>query len=112
MDEKGFMIGVEGRLKRIFSKAVWEKGGGRAAIQDGNWDWITVMPTICADGTSLPTGIIFGAKNGNIRDTWVNNLRANKDTLFVTSSPSGWSNKELGLAWLCDVFDRYTKKKA
>jgi hypothetical protein len=32
MDEKGFMIGVEGRSKRIFSKAVWEKGGGRAAI--------------------------------------------------------------------------------
>jgi hypothetical protein len=32
MDEKGFMIGVEGRSKRIFSKAVWEKGGGRHAI--------------------------------------------------------------------------------
>jgi hypothetical protein len=70
------------------------------------------MPTICADGTSLPTGIIFSAKNGNIRDTWVNDLQANEDNLFVASSPSGWSNEELGLAWLRDVFDRYTKKKA
>jgi hypothetical protein len=70
------------------------------------------MPTICADGTSLPTGIIFSAKNGNIRDTWVNDLQANEDNLFVALSPSGWSNEELGLAWLRDVFDRYTKKKA
>jgi hypothetical protein len=111
MDEKGFMLGVEGRSKRIFSKSVWEKGGGRAAIQDGNREWITILPTICADGTSLPTGVIFQAKDSNIRDTWVNDLRANEDTLFVTSSPSGWTNEELGLAWLRDVFDRYTKKK-
>jgi hypothetical protein len=70
------------------------------------------MPTICADGTSLPTGIIFSAKNGNIRDTWVNDLQANKDNLFIASSPSSWSNKELGLAWLRNVFNQYTKKKA
>jgi hypothetical protein len=112
MDEKGFMIGVEGRNKRIFSRAAWEKGGIRAAIQDGNRGWITVIPTICADGTVLPTGIIFEAKNGNIRDTWVNELRPDEDSIFVTSSPSGWTNEELGLAWLRDIFDRYTKEKA
>jgi ribulose bisphosphate carboxylase small subunit len=35
MDEKGFMIGVEGRSKRVFSKAFWIKGGCRAPVQMG-----------------------------------------------------------------------------
>ncbi|OAL07028.1 hypothetical protein IQ06DRAFT_299697 [Phaeosphaeriaceae sp. SRC1lsM3a] len=34
MDEKGFMIGVEAKLKRVFSKAVWVKDRARAPIQD------------------------------------------------------------------------------
>jgi hypothetical protein len=32
MDEKGFIIRVEGRLKRVFTKEVWVKGGCRAAL--------------------------------------------------------------------------------
>jgi hypothetical protein len=32
--------------------------------------------------------------------------------IFATSSPTGWSNDEIGLAWLIQVFDRYTKRKA
>jgi hypothetical protein len=31
---------------------------------------------------------------------------------FFTTSASGWSNNEVGLAWLERVFDRRTKKKA
>jgi hypothetical protein len=70
-----------------------------------------VLPTVCADGTALPTGIIFQSENGNIRDTWVNDLTIDQDQFFIPSSPSGWTNDELGLAWLTDVFDRYTKEK-
>jgi hypothetical protein len=69
------------------------------------------LPTICADGTSLTTGIIYQAENGNIRDTWVKDLITSEDHLFFSSSPSGWTNDEIGLAWLTDVFDRYTKEK-
>jgi hypothetical protein len=111
MDEKGFMIGVEGRSKRVFDKEAWVKGGCRAALQDGNREWITTMPTVCADGTSLPPAIIFQAENGNIWEPWVNQVTPDQEPLFVSSSASGWSNDELGLAWLRDVFDRYTKEK-
>jgi hypothetical protein len=31
---------------------------------------------------------------------------------FVTSSPTGWSNDDIGVAWLELVFDRFTKEKA
>jgi hypothetical protein len=32
--------------------------------------------------------------------------------VFVASTPSGWTNNDVGLAWLEQVFDRCTKKKA
>jgi hypothetical protein len=38
MDEKGFMIGVITRLKRVFSKRMWQKREVTASIQDGNRD--------------------------------------------------------------------------
>ena len=36
MDEKGFMIGIAGRSKRVFSRRMWEKGEIRVSLQDGN----------------------------------------------------------------------------
>jgi hypothetical protein len=36
MDEKGFMLGVIGRSKRIFSKALYKDGKRRNTIQDGS----------------------------------------------------------------------------
>jgi hypothetical protein len=33
-------------------------------------------------------------------------------SIHVTSSLSGWTNNDIGLAWLEQVFDRYTKTKA
>jgi hypothetical protein len=32
--------------------------------------------------------------------------------VLVSSSPLGWINNELALAWLKQVFDRFTKAKA
>jgi hypothetical protein len=69
MDEKGFMIGVEAKSKRVFSKEVWVKDGARAPIQDGNREFITVLPTICADGTTLPTSIIYPSDAYDLWDT-------------------------------------------
>jgi hypothetical protein len=87
------------------------KGGKRAAIQDGSRQWVTVLASICADETTLPPGIIYDGKNGNIRDTWVHEISEEKHQVFVASSDSGWTNDDLGLAWLRDVFDRSTKEK-
>jgi hypothetical protein len=98
MNEKGFMLGVEGKTKRWFSKEEWVKGGKRAAIQDGSRQWVTVLASICADRTTLPPGIIYDGKNGNIRDTWVDKISEEKHQVFVASSDSGWTNDDLGLA--------------
>ena len=61
MDEKGFLIGVLVKAKRIFSKLRYEQSGLRQQIQDGNREWITTIGYICADGTSLSPGLIYQA---------------------------------------------------
>jgi Tc5 transposase DNA-binding domain/DDE superfamily endonuclease len=112
MDEKGFLIGIIGRSKRIFSKAMWDSKEVREALQDGNREWITLLACICGDGSSLPPGLLFASANSSIQSSWVEGVRAGKHEAFISSSLNGWSNNDIGLAWLEQVFDRYTKEKA
>ena len=112
MDEKGFMIGVVGRSKRIFSKRKWEKKEVRASIQDGNREWITLLACACADGSTLLPGLIYPAAGKAIQSSQVESIDPKKHSVYFTTSPSGWTNDDIGLAWLEQVFDRYTKKKA
>jgi hypothetical protein len=42
MDEKGFLTGITGRSRRVFSRKMWERKEVRAAIQDGSRECITV----------------------------------------------------------------------
>jgi hypothetical protein len=111
MDEKGFMLGVVHKSKRVFSRHQYEQGEMKQIIQDGNHNWITVMACICADGTAIPPGLIYESSSGNIQDSWVRSM-AKEDDVYVACSNSGWSNNNLALAWLRDVFDPATKAKA
>lgn len=112
MDEKGFMLGVLGRSKRVFSRRSYEKKEVTAALQDGSRNWITVIAAICADGEALPPGLIYSSANSSIRSAWVSSIEAGQHDVFVASSPSGWTNNDIGLAWLEQVFDHCTKQKA
>ena len=82
------------------------------AGQDGSREWIIILATICIDGTYLPPSLIYQAISGNLQDTWLDEIRLEKDEAFFSSSPTGWINDELGYAWLTTIFDRYTKQKA
>jgi hypothetical protein len=50
MHEKGFMIGVTGRSKKVFDKKVFKSKGATAAVKDGNREWVTVIACVCSDG--------------------------------------------------------------
>jgi hypothetical protein len=67
---------------------------------------------VCADGSALPPGIIYEAANKAVQLSWVEEIKPGEHTAHVTSSPLGWTNNDIGLAWLKQVFNRYTKKKA
>lgn len=69
MDEKGFLIGLIGRSKRIFSRRQWEKKEVQASLQDGSREFLTLLACCCADGSSLPPSLIYAAKKGAIRSS-------------------------------------------
>jgi hypothetical protein len=53
MDEKGFLVGITSRQRRVFSRHLWEQKRVPAGFQDGSREWVTVLATVCADGSSL-----------------------------------------------------------
>jgi hypothetical protein len=92
MDEKGFLIGITGRSKRVFSRQMWEKKEVRAALQDGSREWITLLACVCADGSALPPSLIYQAAGKAVQSSWVEDVEAGSHSVHVTSSPSGWTN--------------------
>ncbi|KAI1676492.1 DDE-1 domain containing protein [Pyrenophora tritici-repentis] len=111
MDEKGFFVGVTAGLKRVFTKLVWALKEHTAAFQDGNRDWITVLACVCASGESPPPALIYRGTSG-IQSGWVDAVEIRKHTVFFSNSAPGWTNNDIGLAWLEQVFERCTKQKA
>jgi hypothetical protein len=112
MDEKGFMIGVTGRSKRVFDKGIYDRKGVTAAVQDGSREWVTVLACICSDGTALSPALIFQSAAGAIQSSWAEAIDPEKHSVFISSSQSGWTNNDIGLAWLKEVFQRETGRKA
>ena len=59
MDEKGFSLGTMAKQHRVFTKEAVTSKRVLGFAQDGNREWITILATICADGTWIPPAIIF-----------------------------------------------------
>jgi hypothetical protein len=112
IDEKGFMLGILTRSERVFSRRLYEEGKIKAHIQDGNREWITLLACICADGSALAHALIYQSASGSIQDCWLQDFDPDDHRVYFASSPSGWTDNELGLARLKQVFDRSTKLKA
>ena len=111
MDEKGFMIGKLGKMKRIFNRDLYQQGKLLGAGQDGNRTWITFIACICQDLTALPPFLVYPGAEGNFQDCWVKDFKPDQQDGYFTSLLSGWTNDKLGLEWLA-IFDRLTKRKA
>ena len=112
IDEKGFMIGTTTRTKHVFSRRMWEKKEVRETLQDGNRAWVTLLACVCGDGSALPPGLLYESANSSIQSSWVEEIKLGAHSVLVSSSPTGWTNNEIGLAWLKQVFNRFTKAKA
>jgi hypothetical protein len=112
MDEKGFLIGHLQKAKRIFPKALMKTHKLLGTGQDGARHWITLLATICADGSSLPPALIYKAVSGNLQDTWLQDYEPEEHPCWFASSPNGWTSDELGLSWLQSLFDPQTSDKA
>jgi hypothetical protein len=111
-DKKGFLIDLARKCKRIMAAAQLLMKQLMGASQDGNRENITLMATICADGSRIPPALIYQSDAGLIQDTWLNNFDKNGEAAYFTVTQKGWTNENAGLYWLEHVFDRHTKAKA
>jgi hypothetical protein len=81
MDEKGFLMGITGRSKRVFSRQFWEQKRVSAALQDGSREWITVLACMCADGQALPPALIF-QEISSLQSGWLEDVEVGKHKAF------------------------------
>ncbi|CEL53642.1 hypothetical protein RSOLAG1IB_06497 [Rhizoctonia solani AG-1 IB] len=102
MDEKGGTVGEVNRAKVLVRKSTRP-----ILIQDGNQENVTIVECISADGTAICPTYIFKGKY--VLSKWKENdpLKAN-----FTVTDNGWTNTEVCLSWLRDVFDVETREKA
>ncbi len=98
MDEKGFMQGVVAKLRVMISK--YEKAH---MTQCGNREWVSLIECISMDGKVLKPWIIFKGKLQ--QKIWYEVLKEG----HIALSENGWTDNELGLAWIQKCFDPETK---
>lgn len=100
MDEKGFMMGVAGSAKVVFSK--YEKQ--TFTKQCGNRKWVSFIETIGIK-RRLPMWCIFKGKR--YIDDWYSALEHGKGHQ-ISLSENEWTDNDLGLDWLQTCFEPCT----
>jgi hypothetical protein len=110
MDEKGIMIGKVKKHHRIFTYKSFAKGTVLGVNEDGNREWITLMATICADGTWGRPLLIYPSTAGALQDTWFTGVDYTQHNVSFSASALGWTNDELGLRWL-ENFKGWSRNK-
>jgi hypothetical protein len=99
MDEKGFMMGKCHREWVL----VLKEAKVAYIRQDGKRSWVSVIETICADGTSLDSMVIVAGKYAN--EEWFEEERPPA----VVMSDKGRTSNEIRLIWLKEHFEPQTR---
>ena len=112
IDEKGFLMGVCNTMKRIVSIKQLKSKKLLGASQDGSREFLSLLATICADGSALPPALIYQGESHDLQDSWLEDYDSSIDEAYFAASPKGWTNEDLGILWLTGLFERRTAKKA
>src|ERR1700716_272618 len=100
-DETGFQMGVASTAKVITSSS--HSTSRVRALQPGNREWVTVIESINASGWALPPMVIFAGKVH--QSTWYQDIPGD---WTIGLSENGWTNDNLALQWLQEVFEKHT----
>jgi hypothetical protein len=103
MGEKGIAMGLIDSVKVIVSKHEMS----RYMVQPGHREWASLIECVSDDGFVVPTYMIFTGKR--IMEEWAKCFPDPQATIRV--SDKGWTNNEIGVDWLRDTFDLYTKSR-
>ena len=103
MNESRFSIGVIKAGHVIIDSRMWN----RFQAQPGRQKWVTMIESICGDGTSISLYIIFKEENINMK--WISNNI--DESWIIEASANGWTSNEDGLKWLQTAFEPATREK-
>jgi hypothetical protein len=104
-DETGFAMGIIATSKVI---TLDEMVGKPKLLQPGNREWVTSIEAVNAMGWALPPMIIF--KAGTYSSDWFEIPEVPIDWRLQTS-PNGWTSDEIGMDWLMNHFEPYTRAR-
>jgi len=102
MDEIGFQKGDIGS-----AKVVTACDGPKYHIQPGDRDWVTVIECINSAKRSIPAMVIYKGKV--FQNIWFDADAGVPKNWTVAISETGWTNNQLGLLWLKNVFEPNTR---
>ena len=104
LDEKGVMMGVAGKVRVVLSK--YEKNP--YSTHPGNREWVTSTECCSLIGRKLGSWIIFKGKTQQKK--WFQTMECLEEENYnICTSESGWTDNELGLAYLEKHFEPQTK---
>jgi len=105
-DETGFQMEVISTA-RVVTGA--ERRGKPIVTQPGNRAWMMIIETIAADGRALDPLIIFPGKTH--QEQWFHKLQDDvRSSWKIAVSETGWTNDEIGLWWLQEIFEPATRR--
>ncbi|KZP14232.1 CENP-B protein, partial [Athelia psychrophila] len=107
MDEKGIQLGVGKRVLALVDrdqKVVQQ-------VEDGNRELVTVIECVCADGTAIPPSVVYQGARRDLEWGRDNPCKARYVNSSISHSPKGWTDQELGSAWLERDFEPFTAAK-
>jgi hypothetical protein len=103
-DETGFQMGVIGSMKVVTGA---ERRARPELVQPGDREWVTVIQSICSDGSYTPPFIIY---KGRVHiSAWYEEASIPRNWKLSVSE-NGWTNNALGLEWL-KHFNAHTKTR-
>ncbi len=109
MDEKGFAQGICGTLKVMCDRRL--RANEHALIAHcGRREWTSVIECVSADGEPLPPHLIFAGHDHS--DDWLDMLiECGCAGGSTSATEKGWTNNEIGLAWLQDSFEPHSRRR-
>ena len=105
-------MGICRTMKRIVPIDHLKNKKTLGSSQDGSREFISLLATICADGSALPPALIYQGDTYDLQDSWLEDYDSSSDNAYFAVSKKGWTNENLGLSWLSKVFEPTTAKKA
>jgi hypothetical protein len=88
-DEKDFLIGISRKCKRIIALTQLLMKQLINTSQNGSREFITLITTICADGSRIPPALIYKSESGAIQNTWLDDFDKEKEITHFTATQKG-----------------------